>query len=407
MVHREGERGERGEEEEAGTTPAIGARATGGAGARGRSGKEGDARSEVEPAGLTGSAAGRRAQRAGIGRALGRCASVALIALLAALAGCAGGPPARRGDPDAPAGGRAAAAAPDAVWPEKTYYRTVEVRGRRIFYREAGRRDRPVLLLLHGFPSSSHSYRELIPLLSGRYRVVAPDYLGSGFSEHPGPDEVTYTFDLLADHVTGFTEALGLARYVLYMQDFGAPVGFRVAMAHPERLRGLVVQNGNAYLDGLPEELRAFIRRAHEDRSQAGAAAVAGVVSGAAIRDQQYLRHVPGERRERMSPDSWTHDLAFLATPEDRAIQVQLLQDYQTNIDAYPAWQAFLRARKPPTLVVWGRSDADFLGAGASAYLRDLPRAELHLLDAGHFAVEEQAVAIAQHVTRFLERLPP
>ncbi|WP_437509420.1 alpha/beta fold hydrolase [Sorangium sp. So ce1099] len=385
-----------------GTMLAIGARTTGGACARGRSRKEGDARSALESAGLTGAAAGRRARRAGLGRALGR---FALVTLVAALAGCAGGPPARRGDPDAPAGGRAAA--PDAVWPEKTYYRTVEVRGRRIFYREAGRRDRPVLLLLHGFPSSSHSYRELIPLLSGRYRVVAPDYLGSGFSEHPGPDEVTYTFDLLADHVTGFTEALGLARYVLYMQDFGAPVGFRVAMAHPERLRGLVVQNGNAYLDGLPEELRAFIRRAHEDRSQAGAAAVAQIISGAAIRDQQYLRHVPRERRERMSPDSWTHDLALLATPEDRAIQVQLLQDYQTNIDAYPAWQAFLRARQPPTLVVWGRSDADFLSAGASAYLRDLPRAELHLLDAGHFAVEEQAVAIAQHVTRFLERLPP
>ncbi|WP_437653439.1 alpha/beta fold hydrolase [Sorangium sp. So ce1182] len=390
-----------------GTTLAVGARTTGGASARGRSGTGGDARCEGERDGLTGAAVGRRARRAGLGRALRWFASVALVPLVTALAGCAGGLPARRSDPDAPAGGRAAAAAPDAAWPEKTYYRTVEVRGRRIFYREAGRADRPVLLLLHGFPSSSHSYRELIPLLSGRYRVVAPDYLGSGFSEHPGPDEVTYTFDLLADHVTGFTEALGLARYVLYMQDFGAPVGFRVAMAHPERLRGLVVQNGNAYLDGLPEELRAFIRRAHEDRSQAGAAAVAEVVSGAAIRDQQYLRHVPGERRERMSPDSWTHDLAFLATPEDRAIQVQLLQDYQTNIDAYPAWQAFLRARKPPTLVVWGRSDADFIRAGASAYLRDLPGAELHLLDAGHFAVEEQAVAIAQHVTRFLERLPP
>ncbi|HTN91554.1 MAG TPA: alpha/beta fold hydrolase, partial [Sorangium sp.] len=201
---------ERGEGE--GTTLATGARTTGGASAQRRSGTGGGACSGVESAGLTGAAAGRRVQRGGLGRALRRFAAVALVPLVTALAGCAGGPPARRGDPGAPAGGGAAAAAPDAVWPEKTYYRTVEVRGRRIFYREAGRADRPVLLLLHGFPSSSHSYRELIPLLSGRYRVVAPDYLGSGFSERPGPDEVTYTFDLLADHVTGFTEALGLAR---------------------------------------------------------------------------------------------------------------------------------------------------------------------------------------------------
>ncbi|WP_437688693.1 alpha/beta fold hydrolase [Sorangium sp. So ce176] len=380
---------------------ATGSRATGGASSRGRSGNDVDMRRDMATAGLAGSTAGRRPRLARLGRAAARLALVVLVA------GCAGRSPAPSSERGVATGGRAAAAVPDAVWPEKTAYRTVDVRGRRIFYREAGRRDRPALLLLHGYPSSSHSYRELIPLLSGRYRVVAPDNLGSGFSDHPSPHEVTYTFDLLADHITGFTEALGLTRYVLYMQDFGAPVGFRVAMTHPERLRGLVVQNGNAYLDGLPEALRAFLRRAHDDRSREGAAAVAQIVSAAAIKEQQYLRDLPGDRRERLSPDSWTHDLAFLATPEDREIQVQLLQDYQTNIDAYPSWQAFLRSRQPPTLIVWGRNDADFIRAGATAYLRDVPRAELHLLDAGHFAVEEQAVAIAQHVTRFMERLPP
>lgn len=295
---------------------------------------------------------------------------------------------------------------PHAVWPEATFYRMVQVRGHRIFYREAGRPDRPLLLLLHGFPSSSHAYRELIPLLSGRYHVVAPDYLGSGFSDHPSPKEITYTFDVLADYVTGFVEELGFRRYVIYMQDFGAPVGFRVALAHPERLRGLVVQNANAYLEGVSDDRRAFFRRAHDDRSEAGVAAVAQVVSADAIKDRQYLRDVPGDRRERMSPDTWTEDVALLATPADRAIQVQLFQDYQTNLDAYPTWQAFLRTHQPPTLIVWGRNDPVFIPAGAKAYLRDLPHAELHLLDAGHFAVEERAVAIAQYVVGFMERLP-
>jgi pimeloyl-ACP methyl ester carboxylesterase len=308
---------------------------------------------------------------------------IAAVALVAVLAGCA------------------RPATPDAVWPEKTYYRAAQVHGRRIFYREAGARDRPTLLLLHGYPSSSHTYRELIPLLSGRYHVVAPDYLGSGFSDRPSADEVRYTFDLLAAHVTGLVEALGLERYVIYMQDFGAPVGYRVAIAHPERLRGLIVQNANAYLDGLTEKRRAFFRRAHDDRSEAGLAALDEVTSAEAVRERQYLRDVPGAKGERMSPDAWTHDLALL----DRKIQAQLFQDYQNNIDAYPSWQRFLRERQPPVLIVWGANDPAFIAAGANAYLRDVPGAELHLLDAGHFAVEEKPVEIAQHVTRFMAGL--
>jgi pimeloyl-ACP methyl ester carboxylesterase len=281
------------------------------------------------------------------------------------------------------------------------------VNGRRIFYREAGDRSRPTVLLLHGFPASSHTYRELIPLLSGRYHVVAPDYLGSGFSERPSPTEVAYTFDLLAAHVTGLIEALGIERYVMYMQDFGAPVGFRVALRHPERLRALVVQNANAYLDGLTEPRRAFFRRAHDDRSEGNVAALMEVVSDDGVRLRQYLRDVPGERAALMSPDTWTHDLAGLATEEDRAIQLALFQDYQSNIDAYPEWQAFLRRRRPPTLIVWGANDPAFIADGARAYLREVPEAELHLLDAGHFALEEQPVEIAQHMVRFIEQLPP
>lgn len=316
---------------------------------------------------------------------LGLAAPTAALLLLATL-GCAGSEPAAR-------------------WPEKTYYRYAEVRGQRIFYREAGSPDHPTLLLLHGFPASSHAYRELIPLLSGRYHVVAPDYLGSGFSDHPSPRSLRYTFDLLAEYVTGFIEARGLSKYVLYMQDFGAPVGYRVALEHPERVRGLVVQNANAYLDGLSEARRDFFREAHEE-SAASIATRARLVSAEGIRDRQYLRDVPGEKRERMSPDTWTTDLAFLMTDEEREIQMQLFQDYQTNIDAYPRWQAFLRERQPPTLIVWGAHDPAFISAGAEAYRRDVPNAELHLLDAGHFAVEEQAVTIAQYITRFMAGLP-
>ncbi|MET0286209.1 MAG: alpha/beta fold hydrolase [Polyangiales bacterium] len=294
---------------------------------------------------------------------------------------------------------------PAPTWPAKTYYRTVEVTGRRIFYREAGDPTRPTLLLLHGYPSSSHTYRELIPLLSGRYHVLAPDYLGSGFSERPSPDEVRYTFDLLAEHITGFVDALGLKSYVLYMQDFGGPVGFRVAMAHPERLRGLVIQNANAYLDGLTPPRQEFFKRARDDRSAENLQTLSSFVSDVAIREKQYLRDVPGEKATRMCPDSWTHDIARLPSNEDRRIQVALFQDYQNNIDAYPRWQAFLRERRPPTLIVWGREDPAFIAAGAQAYLRDVPEAELHLLDAGHFAVEEQAVPVAQRIVMFMEHL--
>lgn len=289
-------------------------------------------------------------------------------------------------------------------WPEKTYYRYEEVEGRRIFFREAGSTSKPTIVLLHGFPSSSHTYRELIPLLSGRFHVIAPDYLGSGYSDHPDPDKAPYTFDLLAEHISGLLSELKIGKFVLYMQDFGAPVGYRVMLKSPESVQALIVQNANAYLAGLTAARQEFFRTANRDRSPEKVDSLFAFVSREAIVTKQYLRDVKG-REDTMSPDSWTHDLTFLQSDKDRKIQVQLFQDYYNNILAYPKWQAFLRKRRPPTLILWGRNDPAFIAAGAYAYLQDLPDAELHMLDAGHFAVEEKPVEIAEYIRGFLGRV--
>jgi pimeloyl-ACP methyl ester carboxylesterase len=283
-------------------------------------------------------------------------------------------------------------------------YRTVEVDGQPIFYREAGDPANPTIVLLHGFPTSSHSYRELIPMLSTYYHVIAPDYLGSGYSGHPDPDSEPYTFDRLTDYVQGLLQTIGIYRYTLYMFDFGAPVGFRLMQRHPEAVEAIIVQNGNAYLDGLTPERREFFRKAHEDRSPESVAALYERMGEDGIVNKQYLRDIPPKRRDIMSPDSWTHDLAFLRTDKDKKIQVQLFQDYQTNIDLYPAWQALMRQHQFPALIVWGKNDPAFIAPGAKAYLRDLPNAELHLIDAGHFAFEEQPETIAAYILDFMER---
>jgi pimeloyl-ACP methyl ester carboxylesterase len=298
----------------------------------------------------------------------------------------------------------AVAMAGDFNLPPKTYYRTAEVLGHKIFYREAGDPAKPTIALLHGYPASSHSYRELIPMLSPHYHVIAPDDLGSGFSDHPDPDGYTYTFDKLADHAEGLLKALGIGKYTLYMQDFGAPVGFRLIERNPDAVEAIIVQNANAYLDGLTPERREFFRKAHEDRSEASVAALFERTGPDGIINKQYLRDVPPAKRDIMSPDSWTHDLAFLRTDKDRKIQVQLYQDYQTNIDSYPAWQATMRKHQFPALIVWGKNDPAFIAPGAEAYRRDLPQAELHLIDAGHFAVEEQPQLVAAHILDFMAR---
>ncbi len=287
--------------------------------------------------------------------------------------------------------------------PPKTYYRTAEIIGHKIFYREAGDPAKPTIVLLHGYPSSSHSYRELIPMLSRDYHVIAPDNLGSGYSDHPDPDAYAYTFDKLADHVEGLLQALKIAKYTLYMQDFGAPVGFRVLMRNPDAVEAIITQNANAYLDGLTPLRQAFFRKAHEDHSDAEVASLFDRSGPDSVINKQYLRDVPPAKRDIMSPDSWTHDLNFLRTEKDRKIQVQLFQDYQTNIDSYPAWQALMRERQFPALIVWGRNDPAFIAPGAEAYLRDLPKAELHLIDAGHFAVEEQAPLVAAYILKFMQ----
>ncbi|WP_432592511.1 alpha/beta fold hydrolase [Stenotrophomonas maltophilia] len=297
-----------------------------------------------------------------------------------------------------------AAQVPAPTWPSKTYYRTIEIDGEKTFYREAGDPRHPTVLLLHGFPSSSHTYRELIPLLSGRYHVIAPDYLGSGLTAHPDPFLQPYTFQRLAEHIARFTDALDLQHYSLYMQDFGAPVGFRLMLLQPDRLQALLVQNANAYLEGLTAARLDFFRQAHLDRTPARLLQLHGLTSPEGVKKLQYLRDVNGHP-ERISPDAWQHDLAGLGSHAQQVAQVQLFQDYWANIEAYPQWQAFLRMRRPPTLVMWGRHDPAFISPGATAFTRDIPDAEVHLLDAGHFVVEERPVEIAQHIIRFLEKL--
>ena len=288
--------------------------------------------------------------------------------------------------------------------PPKTYYRTTAVLGHRIFYREAGDAAKSTIVPLHGFPASSHSYRELIPMLSRDYHVIAPDYLGFGFSDRPDPDIDPYTFDRLADHVEGLLKELKIDTYTLYMQDFGSPVGFRLMERNPNAIDAIIVQNANAYLEGLTPERREFFRKAHADKSPEEVASLFERMGPDGIVNKQYLRDVPPAHRDIMSPDSWTHDLAFLRTEKDKKIQVQLYQDYQNNIDRYPVWQALMRQRQFPALIVWGKYDPAFIAPGAEAYLRDLPKAELHLIDAGHFAVEERPREVAAFILAFMRK---
>ena len=293
------------------------------------------------------------------------------------------------------------AVAVEATWPEKVHYKHTEVLGQKVFYRESGESNKQTIVLLHGYPASSHTYRELIPLLSGRYHVIAPDHIGSGFSSKPDPESFDYSFGVLAKYVDGLLTKLNVEKYVLYMQDFGAPVGFNLMQRHPEKIEALIAQNANAYIEGVSPARKAFFISAQTDQSPENVAKLYSITSQEAVKFKQYLRDVK-QRPEVMSPDAWTHDSHFLSTDKDRRIQVALFQDYKTNLDSYPAWQKFIRNHQFPLLLTWGKHDPVFIADGARAYLKDLPNAELHLLDAGHFAVEEKAVEIAQHITTFL-----
>ncbi len=278
------------------------------------------------------------------------------------------------------------------------FYRTAKVDGLSIFYREAGPADAPTILLLHGFPSSSRMFDTLLARLSDRYHLVAPDYPGFGHSDAPAPTTFAYTFDHIATIIDHFTHALGLSRYILYMQDYGGPVGFRLAIAHPERVEAVIIQNAVAHEDGLGPLWKT--RRAFwADRAPNEEALRANLTSLAATR-QRHLGSDPNV--EAYDPDLWTDEFAFLSGPGQASIQSDLFYDYRTNVAAYPAWQAWLRKNQPRTLVVWGKYDPSFQVAEAEAYRRDLPKAQIHMIDAGHFALDTRADQVAELVRAFL-----
>jgi pimeloyl-ACP methyl ester carboxylesterase len=277
-------------------------------------------------------------------------------------------------------------------------HRTVMIGGLRVFYREAGPSGAPTVLLLHGFPSSSHMYRNLIPALADRYHVVAPDFPGFGRSSMPSRETFAYTFANLADITDQFTQALGLDRYTLYVMDYGAPVGYRLAVKHPERVEALVVQNGNAYEEGL-REFWAPLKRYWASGAPADRDSLRGALTLESTR-WQYTHGVKDTTR--LSPDAWELDQRYLDRPDNAEIQLDLFYDYRTNVPLYPAFQEFFRRRQPPTLVVWGKNDDIFPWQGAEPYKRDLKTLEYHLLDTGHFALEDKGAEIARLMRAFL-----
>lgn len=281
-----------------------------------------------------------------------------------------------------------------------THHRTTKVDGTDIFYREAGPADAPTVLLLHGFPTSSHMFRNLIPALADRYHVIAPDYPGFGQSGTPDRKEFNYSFARFAQLIDGLLNQLGVKHYSLYVQDYGAPVGYRLALRHPERVSALVVQNGNAYEEGLREFWNP-IKAYWADGSKAHREALRAGLTLAATKSQ----YVDGVRDpSRIAPDNWVHDQALLDRPGIDEIMLDLFKDYGTNVALYPQFQKFFREKQPPTLIVWGQNDVIFPADGARPYLRDLPDAEFHLLDTGHFALEDKGDEIARLMHDFLDR---
>ncbi len=277
---------------------------------------------------------------------------------------------------------------------------TISVQGINVFYREAGDARAPAILLLHGFPASSFMYRNLIPLLADRYHVIAPDLPGFGFTEVPQSAQYHYTFDNLAATVDAFTEAVGLHRYAIEVFDYGAPVGWRLAVAHPERITAIVTQNGNAYEEGLSTGWNP-IQKYWREPTDKNRAAIREFLKPASIKWQ----YTDGTKDDtQVAPESYTLDSALLARPGNDEIQLDLFLDYANNVKRYPEFQAYFRNWKPPLLAVWGKNDPFFLPAGAEAFKRDIPNAEVHLYDAGHFALETNGAEIALEIRRFLAR---
>jgi pimeloyl-ACP methyl ester carboxylesterase len=277
-------------------------------------------------------------------------------------------------------------------------YQYATVRGQKIFYREAGSKASPTIVLLHGFPSSSHMFRDLIPQLSGKLHVIAPDYPGFGYSDAPDAGKFEYTFDNLAAHVEELLfGVLGLKKFTIYVQDYGAPVGFRIAAKHSDAIEGIVVQNGNAYAEGIGpafDPMKPFWAKRNTETEKP--------VRELLTKQTTIFQYTHGVKDvSRISPDSYTFDQHFLDRPGNDAIQLNLLHNYQANLAHYDGWHRFFQSRQPKTLIVWGKNDPFFTVDGAKAYLRDIPKAELHLLDTGHFALEDSCDFIAQRIVKF------
>jgi len=283
---------------------------------------------------------------------------------------------------------------------QTVHYRSTTVDGLNVFYREAGDPRKPTILLLHGFPTSSQMFRNLIPRLAGKYHVIAPDYPGFGQSSMPDRNQFAYTFDNLSLVVEHFLEAVGVSKYALYAMDYGAPVGFRLATRHPERITALIVQNGNAYEEGL-QDFWVPLKQYWADNSPASRDALRPFLTldGTIY---QYTQGVPDVTL--LSPDAWTSDQYYLDRAGNKEIQLDLFFDYQTNVALYPAWQTYFRTYQPPTLVVWGKNDPIFPAEGAEAFKRDLTNLDFHLLDTGHFALESNGAEIAKLMLKFLAR---
>ena len=283
---------------------------------------------------------------------------------------------------------------------QSTSYRFADVNGLDIFYREAGSTENPTILLLHGYPTSSHMFRNLISDLSADYHVLAPDYPGYGRSEQPPMAEFDYTFDNMALLVEGLLSNLNVDRYSIYLMDYGAPIGFRIAAKHPIKVDALIIQNGNAYEEGL-RDFWIPIKKYWNEPSQENASALEGFHSIDGLK-WQYTNGVGDASK--ISPDNWTSDLRHLVRPENSKIQLAMFYDYRTNLPLYPEWQQYFRDHQPPTLIVWGQNDVIFPAEGAYPYQKDLNNLEFHLLDTGHFALEEKGDEIADYILKFLKR---
>ena len=277
-------------------------------------------------------------------------------------------------------------------------YKTVEVNGLSIFYREAGSESAPTLLLLHGFPTSSHMFRNLMTELSDSYHMLAPDYPGFGNSEQPPMKDFDYTFENLSNIIEGFLDTLGVKKYSIYLMDYGAPIGFRIAAKYPNRVETLIIQNGNAYEEGL-REFWDPIKKYWKDRTSENAKPLAEFITPEGVK-WQYTHGVRDPQA--ISPDNWNVDIRHLTREGNPAIQLALFYDYQSNVPLYPSWQAYFRKHQPPTLIVWGKNDYIFPAEGAHPYKRDLKDLEFHLLNTGHFALEEDGHEIAKYMREFL-----